>query len=138
MRRAAACPTCSPLKVSRLDVEDIGLLEGARIEHDNIRLTQIAVDPIEDAGDIGVARHIGCIRPDLRIGCGADQRIEFRLIAGDGRNLHALCGETPCQRPAQTGTYPENDRCLARWHVQITPSGQVKEARLQAPWHLSH
>ncbi|BDD66249.1 hypothetical protein Sj15T_12700 [Sphingobium sp. TA15] len=40
------------LKIGRIDVEDIGLLEGAGIEHDEVWFSEIAIDAVEDTEDI--------------------------------------------------------------------------------------
>ena len=48
--KAADAP--ASLKVGRIDVEDVGLLEGAGVEYDEVRFSEIAIDAIEDTEDI--------------------------------------------------------------------------------------
>src|SRR5271156_126008 len=78
------------LKVGGIDIENIVLLEGARVEHDEVRFSKFTVDTIEDTENIFAIRDVGGIRPDVLAAFRLDQGIQPRFVASNRADLHVL------------------------------------------------
>jgi hypothetical protein len=101
------------LEVGGIDIENIVLLEGASVEHDEVRLSKIMVDTIEDAENIFATRNVGGIGPNTFAAFRLDQGVQLRLVARNRADLHALGHEAPSESPSEPWSDPEDDRFLA-------------------------
>ena len=95
------------LEVGRVDVEDVGLLERAGVEHYEIRIAQIAIDLVEDAQNIFGTRDVRDERPDIMAAIGLDQRIELGPVSGD-------CRDPASRRTQSAWREPSRDRAPLR------------------------
>jgi hypothetical protein len=118
------------LKVGGIDIENISLLEGARVEYDDVRCPEVMVDTIKDMENIFAIRNVGGIRPNAVAAFRLDQGIQLRFVASDCADLHVLGHEALCQRPAKAGSDPEDDRCL-RPATGVPPPSFLPRFRLE-------
>src|SRR5579862_5491760 len=90
------------LKVGGVDIEDIALLESARVEHDEVGLSEVTVDTLEDPQNIFAIRDVGGIRPNVVAAFRFDQSIQLRFVSSDRSHLHVLSHKALRQSPSQS------------------------------------
>jgi hypothetical protein len=89
------------LEIGGVDIENIGLLEGARVEYDDVRRPEVLVDTIKDTENIFAIRNVGSIRPNAVAAFRLDQGIQLRF--------HCLRTETQTESNARLDIHALHD-----------------------------